>query len=717
MNTDAKLVAAAKRAARKISHADGIPHQAALDRVAREAGRGTWSAFLASPVPIDQASAEAGAEPDFTEVSPDAHLLAAIDYGITIGARALMARPAGRSGSASIVYCSARSEEYDRPIDPRGLSVAAMITALASTPKNDRGHAIIQDGQFAFEIDDLDGGGRLRMSMDDTLPPSAPLTSGPELEERQASRRHQRLMLRASKVAEVPFVESFDDPGDVLDSLVILAWETSRADVLFEVNRDTVDAYLQIGDTRRLVHVMSSEDYRLPLAMAKDRGRVNPMEWRIPQHGGWSMEIGSALREIHIATEPTGTVGCEHLRIGFTSFPKKAYARPPSHEIPEGGRLLLGEHGLFSREKVRAKPGSLIVVSGGRGSGRTSRYVVPAILDGTGADVIVSDMAGTLPERLGNEWARYDARIHLDPRIEPARRAPAFNPFHPNMMPSGHVAAAEWIAATLILGDTHVHDAARSLLIGIVDVAIHMPETRADCDRGSDVATLPMIARWIKANADRIDDLQSLVTGPKAVAGQGRLRRFLTMSEMDRRTTIATLWQALSFVESQGMERILAPADEDRGADLASALVLRRTPALVVVGGNAEAGQGRLCALVMQAAIHLRDGFALREAHLYVDDAEQVGPMPWLRKAIASPHGTSAVVVLEGPHQIDGLAPRTDDGRTPGISHWLVEQITEPADRERIADAMGVRHSKVTAHRADRRRIVIDAEGVRMLRR
>ena len=721
MNTESKLVAAAKRAARKISHAENIPHQTALDRVARQAGRSTWSAFVADPVAIDRTSADAASEPDFTTMSPEAHLLGAIDHGISIGARALVARPEVAGKAARLVYCSSRSEDFDHPIDARGISVTAMIASLAIAPSIEDGRVRIQDGTFAFELDDLGGASQLRLSLDEKLPPVAPLVQNEDMERQDESRRQQRLGLRSKAVLDVPPVPSGINPLATLDTLVCLAWQTMRADIHFQPQEVSVDVVMQVGDVRRVVHVMSMDDYKTVMAATKDRARMDQMEFRVPQHGDWTFEIEGERGTVSAVTAPVPGMYPEALTLGFMTFPKRTYASRPYYEHPQGGKLLLGEHGLFQRTKVHAAENSLIVVSGARGSGRTSSFVVPAIMEGDGADVIVSDMEGDMTDRLGETWTAGRTILRIDPRTAPGHRAPAFNPLHPDMNGTGHLATAEWIAHTLLPEDDVVSDAARSLFIGAVDVVVVEPRLRIGEEDQQKVATLPMVRDWLQRNGRRLEEVVSDVATSRAINARIRIEKLLSMSPDARRETVDTVLSALSFVTTPGMTGILAPVDEDRGAALASALVLKRTPALVIVGGDDLIGQGVLCALVMQAAMHLKEDLARRETHVFVDDAKAVGPMPWLRKALTNVHGTrvgiSAVVVLESPHEIDLLAPRSDDGTIPGITHWIVEEVGDPADRARIADAMSVRRAKVTSHRADRHRLDVGRGTVRQLRR
>lgn len=285
MNNQSRLIAAAKRAARKISHTEDIRHQTALDRVANQAGRSTWSAFIADPVAIDRASSDAASEPDFMAMSPDSHLVGAIGHGISIGARALLACPAIAGQPARLVYCSARSREFDHPIDAHGLSVSAMVVSIASAPGIQDGRATLEDGTFAFELDDLGAVSQLRLSLDETLPPVAPPVHDDVAQKSDERRRRERLVLRSKAVMDVSPLPTGIEDHDMLDVLLDLAWRTMQADLHFQPHGTTVDVVLQVGETRRAIHVMDTDAYRTVLGMAKDRYRMDRTETRIPQHG------------------------------------------------------------------------------------------------------------------------------------------------------------------------------------------------------------------------------------------------------------------------------------------------------------------------------------------------------------------------------------------------------------------------------------------------
>lgn len=122
MNTDDKLVAAAKRAARRLSRETGQSHQLCLDLVARRVGKSTWTGFLHDPVPVDEASIEAASEPDFSAMIGRDQARAIVRHGLRLEAVSFHARPRSREdGSAILSYVLADGREW--PIDARGLSL------------------------------------------------------------------------------------------------------------------------------------------------------------------------------------------------------------------------------------------------------------------------------------------------------------------------------------------------------------------------------------------------------------------------------------------------------------------------------------------------------------------------------------------------------------------------------------------------------------------
>lgn len=151
MNTDDKLVAAAKRAARNLSRRDGVSYQRCLDLVAQQAGRPTWSAFLDQPVPVDADAVEAAAEPDFGAIPPADHALAIVRHGRRIEATAFLAHPRNWDDpSPTLTYTLADGARW--PIDARGLSIEGVAAACLPNAPLQRPHF---DNGYYFHAEDM----------------------------------------------------------------------------------------------------------------------------------------------------------------------------------------------------------------------------------------------------------------------------------------------------------------------------------------------------------------------------------------------------------------------------------------------------------------------------------------------------------------------------------------------------------------------------------
>lgn len=177
MNNSDKMIAAARRAAKKESRVTGIPYQRCLDLIAVRAGRATWSSFAEDPVPVDADSLEASLEPDFSATPPRTHLLTAVRHASRIGATAFtVAERSGLKGPPIVEFRF--SDGTARPIDGRGVSLPALVAACTGgvregcidvhTPTVD-GHlmrAKIHDGDRSAGI-----GSTIAVAIDGDAPP------------------------------------------------------------------------------------------------------------------------------------------------------------------------------------------------------------------------------------------------------------------------------------------------------------------------------------------------------------------------------------------------------------------------------------------------------------------------------------------------------------------------------------------------------------------
>lgn len=122
MNTRDKLVAAARRAARAHARDASIPYQKALDAIAVQHGRPTWSAFLADPMPINADAEAAAAEPDFTTIPARLQIAAAMRYGLSTGSTSLVAGPRAWADPRPVLSYGSPDGSM-RSVDARGLDL------------------------------------------------------------------------------------------------------------------------------------------------------------------------------------------------------------------------------------------------------------------------------------------------------------------------------------------------------------------------------------------------------------------------------------------------------------------------------------------------------------------------------------------------------------------------------------------------------------------
>lgn len=81
MNDHTRIIEAAKRAARRLSRAGSASYQTNLDTVARDAGRGSWAAYLKNPVEVDPerySCSDMGGYPAITRGFPPLHLMTSL---------------------------------------------------------------------------------------------------------------------------------------------------------------------------------------------------------------------------------------------------------------------------------------------------------------------------------------------------------------------------------------------------------------------------------------------------------------------------------------------------------------------------------------------------------------------------------------------------------------------------------------------------------------
>ena len=137
MNSDNKLVAAAKRAARHHSRETNLTYQQSLEAIAQQAGRSTWKAFLDKPVAINAEALEAANEPDFSAITPAEHINAVVRYGQHLDALSFRAHTRSQDDHSAVLRYELASGKY-HGVDARGLSLDDLALSLKKQNKLSR---------------------------------------------------------------------------------------------------------------------------------------------------------------------------------------------------------------------------------------------------------------------------------------------------------------------------------------------------------------------------------------------------------------------------------------------------------------------------------------------------------------------------------------------------------------------------------------------------
>lgn len=128
MNSDQKLVAAARRRAKSLARQTSLPHQKCLDLVAIAAGRATWGHFLKDPVPVDEDSSNTAQEPDFSKLDPSDHLHEIVRHGMHLDAMGFTAFPRAWNDPTTVLDYRLR-DGTAWGIDARSLDAVAVAIA------------------------------------------------------------------------------------------------------------------------------------------------------------------------------------------------------------------------------------------------------------------------------------------------------------------------------------------------------------------------------------------------------------------------------------------------------------------------------------------------------------------------------------------------------------------------------------------------------------
>lgn len=732
MESKQKMIAAAQRAARRLARSEGTSYQSCLDVVARNAGRRHWNDFTADPVPIDEATRLGAIEPDHTLISHDAQLVACLEHALAMDAGSFMAGPCDPNGRTVLLY-SGRGSRFGHGVDARGVSLRALARSIqAAATDGDR--AMIQDVAVRWSI------GERRVDEDFlpvvtvTLDGSAPvadmtlLGSGESATDDRADeiRRREAAVDRAVDEAPVP-----SDPmaeHEMLDALVLASHASGMYDIEIEAGRLEATIHYVSPSRHRLMRTIPSDWLRRMTAMSKDRGRIDPMETRVSQYGDWSCEMGGgSLATIHVATEPS-EFG-ETLRLGFHPFTRREHRIVRSYEMPREPGILLGHSGLIRRSEKRSDAGDLIVHSGTSQAHRDA-FVANAIDQVPNTDVVVHDPSETVRNTIAERWMRSDNRMLIDPNDVDGS---AFNPLHPDMTVNGIVDAMSSIVTVLAPERaTTPHDHVTGLMIGLAEALSASPKARALIGGDRGVVDLPMIHRAARAlSIDRhgslLDDLVVEARGCRRATME--LMRHVSHCMSTRASLAEETAHLLSFCENEAIARMLSPRDPHEGMALARAILLRRSTATIIVGGEGHDGS-LVAGLVLDAVMRIRSENTGRPVHVHTTRADDLPSIPWLASALRGdrrPVGSTVTIGLDsaggiwrhaGVESRERSSGRADERRgLGGIARWIVDEVRTAHEREDIARAMSVRASDVPVHTDPVRAMEVTSGGTTLLRR
>ena len=729
MNPEQKMIAAAQRAARRLARAEGIPYQTSLDAVARTAGRSHWRAFCDDPVPVDEQSRAATNEPDFSVIDEAAHLDMSLSYGRSIDATTMVAEP-GDTGEPTLSYVLSGSTQ-PRGIDARGLSLAAMATAL-SNDLDGSGHGLIrtEGGDIAFEVASVDSpkgpaprivvalDGR-RMADSKTSPmPAATVVVGRQ--DAPTPRRDDDLF-----TVDAPFRTSTS--GLLLGLAVDMLIRLPGSHVRVTDRKRRYDVHLVHDGRERLVHHGDISGYFTLTTMAKEQAGLDPMESRVHQEGTFVHRDKGQETTVHVQCEARRR-GIETVRIGLSEHVALAPAKRETWvETRRDDGMLMGRRGLLPRP-VRCEPGHGVLLLGYPGSGKTRHVIVPAILDAKDVDVVVHDRDGTILDMIGDRLACSNSLL-----LDAGSDGPGFNPLHTDMMPEGHLAAAEAMSDVLYpkrrtdLGLWE--DAASNLFRGLVDAVMMAPGLTARPDgvhRPVSLSTVMTALRMVEVGRMLEQDSLDEMISKGAAHGFKACCDLMEMDPETRRSIIHATKAGMAFLEHDGARSWTTPSRSDDGASLARTLAPDRSPATIVVGGTRQGrGQGILSALAIDAAVRIRDAQdnGARHMHVYLDEFVSLAPMGWTDGILSHSGkrmpGVSVMVACQALAQLDRMSPRSAAGNDMWFDKVVVTGYSDQSERWRLMrDFPGVaRADDLIAQMPEGRRQTISRQGLEMLRR
>lgn len=165
------------------------------------------------------------------------------------------------------------------------------------------------------------------------------------------------------RIEIVRYVPRGTSDADVLDILVNLAGLRGGSDIHIEPKAESYTVLLRINRIRRIIHEGPLRQFAALRAQVKERARMDQMEYRKPQDGGYSQEIMGRMFDLRVATFPLNA-GMEKIVIRLLD-PDKA-SRPLSD---------LGISKTHDWNAACGYPHGLVIVAGKTNSGKSTTLI------------------------------------------------------------------------------------------------------------------------------------------------------------------------------------------------------------------------------------------------------------------------------------------------------------------------------------------------------
>ena len=162
-----------------------------------------------------------------------------------------------------------------------------------------------------------------------------------------------------SKENDDAAMDKVEDDAEIVDMIMKKAILVGASDIHIEPRLRSYTVFFRHLGIRKIIHEGTLEQFGVLAAQIKDRSRMDQVETRIPQDGGFTMEFRNRLVDMRVATVPT--VNGEVIVIRLLD--------------PDKAQRSLAELGITQIGSWRAAtnyPFGLCLICGATGSGKTT---------------------------------------------------------------------------------------------------------------------------------------------------------------------------------------------------------------------------------------------------------------------------------------------------------------------------------------------------------